>query len=98
VAVRDKGFVKIWYPDFTLPDYSAVIEYFGVAGDHAYDRQMEHKMQVYKQAGIEGIYLVESSFSGDWQEQIFERIKDSLERKTEKFNALRLSQYCASSP
>ncbi len=81
LAVRDKGLVKIWYPDFFLPGCCAVIEYFGVNGSGRYDRQLAHKVDVYKQAGIEGIFLVESSISGNWQKGILDRLEYSLEDK-----------------
>ncbi len=96
LAVRDGSLVKIWYPDFQLPDYGTIIEYFGVGGDAAYDGQMAHKIEVYKQAGIDCISMLESSFSGDWREQIFDRIKTALEEKVDKFNGVRLKQYSTS--
>jgi len=96
LAVRDNGLVKIWYPDFQLSDYGTIIEYFGVGGDAAYDGQMAHKIDVYKQAGIDCISMLESSFSGDWESQIFDRIKQSLESKIDKFNGMRLKQYSTS--
>lgn len=93
IAIKDNGLVKIWYPDFTLPDYSMIIEYFGVSGDTSYDRQLAHKIKTFKQAGVDGIYVVESSFSGDWQEQVLDKIKQSLEDKVDKLNTLRLNRY-----
>ena len=87
LAVRDRGLVKIWYPDFLLPAYSTIIEYFGVNGIAEYDRQTEHKIDVYKQAGIESIYLVESSMMGDWQKGILDRLEYSLEDRLSKLRA-----------
>ncbi len=81
LAVRDRGLVKIWYPDFFLPGFCTIIEYFGVNGSSEYDRQLAHKVDVYKQAGIEGIFLVESSMMGDWQKGILDRLEYSLEDK-----------------
>ena len=52
-----------------MPGYinsEALIEYFGMSSNPAYDQQMAHKIFTYKEAGIDGIYLTESSFSGDW--------------------------------
>lgn len=81
LAIKDKGQVRIWYPDFRLPKYGMIIEYFGVNGNAAYDEQIAHKIFTYKEAGVDGIYLLESSFSGNWQEQILEKIERSLEDK-----------------
>lgn len=36
LAVVDRGKVRIYYPDFRLPEYSLVVEYFGVNGDGSY--------------------------------------------------------------
>lgn len=84
LAIKDRGQVRIWYPDFRLPEYNMLIEYFGMNGNRAYDEQMAHKIFTYKEAGFDGIYLVESSMSGNWQEQILDGIKRSLEGKLNK--------------
>ncbi len=81
LAIVDRGKTKIWYPDFKLPEYDTIIEYFGVNGDQSYNSQMEHKLQAYRNAGINGVYLVESSLQGPWQELITERIEQVLEDK-----------------
>ncbi len=81
LAIKDHGQVRLWYPDFRLPRYGMIIEYFGMNGNAGYDEQTIHKIETYKKAGIDGIYLVESCFNGNWQEQILERIEQSLEGK-----------------
>jgi hypothetical protein len=48
VAVVDRGRTRLWYPDFYLPDYAVIIEYFGVNGDTSYDNRTKHKIEVYK--------------------------------------------------
>lgn len=89
LAIKDRGQVRIWYPDFRLSEYNTIIEYFGIKGNPAYDEQMAHKIETYKQAGIDGIYLLESSFSGGWQQWILDRIEQNLERKMHKINTCR---------
>jgi hypothetical protein len=84
LAIIDRGQTRIWYPDFKLPEYGMIIEYFGMNGNSAYNDQMAHKMKVYKEAGIDGIYLVESTMRGPWQEMITERIEQVLEGKLRK--------------
>ena len=56
-------------------------------GNREYDEQMARKIQAYKNACIEGIYLTESCLSGHWQEGILDRIERSLEVKSHKINA-----------
>lgn len=59
LAVVDQGKVWIWYPDFYLPEYGMILEYFGVNGDVTYDSRTEHKMRVYETTGVEGVFLNE---------------------------------------
>ena len=65
-AVVDRGKTRIWYPDFYPPGYGLIIEYFGVNGQKSYDNQVRHKMEVYHQNGLDGLFLTEASFRGDW--------------------------------
>lgn len=87
LAIKDREMVKIWYPDFRLPEYAMIIEYFGMNGNDSYREQMVHKMLTYEKAGVDGIYLMESSFQGDWQEQILETIERSLEDRLRKISS-----------
>ena len=93
LAIKDRDQVRIWYPDFRLPEYSMIIEYFGMNGDAAYNEQIAHKILTYKEAGIDGIYLLESSLLGNWQEQIIGRIEQSLESKLQKIASHRSGNY-----
>lgn len=93
LAIKDRDQVRIWYPDFRLPEYGMIIEYFGMNGNTAYDEQIAHKIFTYKEAGVDGIYLLESSLSGNWQEQILGRIEQSLEGKLRKIASHRSSCY-----
>lgn len=93
LAIKDRDQVRIWYPDFRLPEYGMIIEYFGMNGNTAYNEQIAHKIFTYKEAGVEGIYLLESSLSGNWQEQIIDRIEQSLEGKLRKITAHRSGCY-----
>lgn len=93
LALLDRDQVRIWYPDFRLPEYGLIIEYFGMNGSPAYDNQMLHKMATYKQAGIEGIYLLESSLAGNWQGYILDRIERNLEEKSRKFSLCKSGRY-----
>jgi hypothetical protein len=57
LAVVDQNKTRIWYPDFCLPEYGMILEYFGINGDAEYDRRTEHKMRVYETTGVEGVFL-----------------------------------------
>jgi len=90
LAVQDRGKTRIWYPDFKLPEYGMIMEYFGMNGDSSYNQQMAHKMKVYQDVGIDGIYLTELSLRGPWQEMVVERIEQSLEGKLRKIQRRRM--------
>lgn len=85
LAVIDHGKTKIWYPDFRLPEYGMIIEYFGINGKSSYNEQTKHKTQVYRQNGIEGLFLTEKSFKGDWPGQIMGRIEDILKCRIKRY-------------
>jgi len=85
-AVIDRGKPRLYYPDFTLPEYGIVIEYFGVNGQSDYDKRARHKMEVYKQAGIEGLFLTRDSLRGDWPGRIMGQIEDILKGRLDKFH------------
>ena len=59
-------------------------------GDSSYNQQMAHKMEVYIEAGINGIYLTESTMKGPWQEMVIERIEQTLEGKLRKIQRHRM--------
>ena len=85
LAVVDRGQVRIWYPDFRLSDYGMIMEYFGMNGNADYHKRAEHKMQVYRQNGIDGVFLAEASFCGDWPRRILGQIEGVLEQRLERF-------------
>jgi len=95
LAIRDRGQTRIWYPDFRLPTYGMILEYFGVNGDAAYKERMAHKIRTYQAEGIEGIYLSESSFSRDWQRHILERIELSAAGRLRQIRSVNQSMYAA---
>lgn len=85
LAVVDRGKTRIWYPDFYLSDYAIIVEYFGVNGNKGYKKRTEHKVDVYKKAGIEGLFLNESSLRGDWPNKIMGQIEDILKNRLNRF-------------
>ncbi len=53
-------------------------------GNSSYNDQMAYKIRAYNNAGVDGIYLVESTLRGPWQEMITGRIEQVLEGKLKK--------------
>ena len=85
LAVSDRERIRIWYPDFTLPEYGMIIEYFGMNDDPGYRRRAEHKMQVYRETGIEGVFLTEESLRGDWPAKVVGQIEGILRERMDRF-------------
>ena len=84
-AVVDRGKTRIWYPDFYLPEYGMIVEYFGVNGSKAYDDQTKHKMEVYDANGLDGLFLTEEAFKGDWPPRIIGQIECVLRDRLDRF-------------
>jgi hypothetical protein len=85
LAVIDRSKTKIWYPDFSLSNYGMIIEHFGMNDDPGYRKRSEHKMEVYRENGIEGVFLTEESFKGDWPARIIGQIEGILQRRLDRF-------------
>ena len=85
LAVVDRGKLRVYYPDFRLPEYGLIIEYFGLNGDAGYNERTRHKMEVYRDNGIEGLFLTENSLKGDWPTSILEQIEGVLRERLERF-------------
>jgi hypothetical protein len=85
LAVVDRSKTRIFYPDFSLSDYGMIIEYFGMNDDPGYRKRAEHKMQVYRENGIEGVFLTEESFRGDWPARIIGQIEGILQGRLDRF-------------
>jgi hypothetical protein len=89
MAVVDHGKTKIWHPDFYLSQYGMVVEYFGLNDNPDYRRRSEHKMEVYHQNGIQGVFLNEESLRGDWPARVLGQIEDILTERMDRFYSCR---------
>jgi hypothetical protein len=85
VAVIDRGQTRIWYPVFWLPQYGMIIEYFGMVGDAGCDQRAGHKIKVYHQTGIDGLFLTRDSLRGDWPARILGEIEGILQARLDLF-------------
>ena len=66
---------RIWYPDFYLPEFSAYIEYFGLAGKQNYDDGIKRKETLYSKAGLSVISVYPWTFTEKWQEYIMKELE-----------------------
>jgi hypothetical protein len=86
LALVDDGKLRIYYPDFRLPDYGGmIIEYFGVQGNPSYDEQTRHKTDLYRRAGIEAVLLNRDSLRSDWPARVIGRVEERLRNRLELF-------------
>jgi len=84
-AVVDRGKVRIYYPDFRLPEYGLILEYFGVNNNSDYDKRTKHKIEVYNQAGIDGLFLNRDSLRGEWPNKILGQVEGILKNRLDRF-------------
>ncbi len=85
LLVRVRGKPKIWHPDYYLPDYHHVIEYFGVVGDPGYDRLKRKKSTVYRRNRIPATFLEPGDMEGDWQKKLLDGIEDTLASRVDDY-------------
>lgn len=91
ILVRDRGKPKIWYPDFYLPDFHTIIEYFGVEGDPGYERIKRRKQTVYRKNRIPAIYMSPRDLELDWREELLSEIERILVGRISEFQKYRLA-------
>lgn len=91
LAVLDDGKVRIWYPDFQLPGYGVLIEYFGMNGSPEYDKGARKKQAVYEGNGLSVIILRPDALTGNWPDRILDRIEGVLEERLIQYREKRVT-------
>jgi len=85
LAVVDRGKVRVWYPDFFLPEYGLIIEYVGMRGDRAYEEGLKHKRRTYAEMSLNVLYVKPESFRGYWPTRVLAEIEEVLEQRLKQF-------------
>ena len=88
ILIKDRGYQRIYYPDFGLPKYDVFIEYFGIENNPVYDDRQRHKLKTFKENDIDVISVYPSTLKGNYQKYIlhgihqcvYDRLSD-LEKK-----------------
>ena len=75
VAVTQRDKVRIWYPDFHLPEYGVYIEYYGMVGNPDYDRGVTEKTAAYAASGLEVIPVHPHHLYRSWPEYLAREIQ-----------------------
>ena len=87
--------LRIWYPDYYLPEFGAYIEYYGLVGRQNYDEGIKRKETLYSKAGVEVIPVYPWIFGGNWQGYIMKE----LERITlSRYETLMAKTYWSQQP
>lgn len=76
--------LRIWYPDFWLPKYSIVIEYFGMTSPD-YLKGKKEKLEAYKQMDIDYISVYPKTIKGNLRAYLLINIKKLLNEKVRHF-------------
>ena len=88
LSVVDRGKVRVWYPDFWLPDYGIAIEYAGVTDSEDYTAGVAHKKEVFENAGVPCIYVDLEGLNGGWPKRLLAQIRDVLAKRLTEFDSL----------
>jgi hypothetical protein len=70
---------RIFYPDFYLPDFGILIEYYGVENNENYDKIRDDKKEAYSNTGMACIPL--HGLKENWQDYILKMIKTISKRR-----------------
>jgi len=82
---EDSEKLRIWYPDFWLPKYSIIIEYFGMINNKEYNKGKEAKIRAYKKLDIDYIPVYPKTVKGDLKSYLLIRIKSLINEKVRHF-------------
>ena len=65
LAVVERGKTRLWYPDFTLPEYGVIVEYAAYDGEQ-YEAALRYKEPVYEEFGVLAVFVYRDSLRGYW--------------------------------
>jgi hypothetical protein len=82
---NEKEKLSIWYPDFWLPNYSIIIEFWGMENNENYDKRKRKKLDAYKALDIDCISVKPSTIKGDLKSYLLIRISTFLNNKVRHF-------------
>ncbi len=83
IIIDDDNKIRVWYPDFWLPELSIVVEYFGMVNDEQYREQMKKKQDLFTKLDINFIGLDTNmvQLSKNWEKFIVMRIMEIMDSK-----------------
>jgi hypothetical protein len=88
IAVQDRqNKLRIWYPDFFLPEYGIYLEFNGFEGNPNYDNGIMLKNSAYKKNGIDIIGITPSMQNGQLENYIINQIYRIQKRRLANVNS-----------
>ena len=81
---NDSEKLRIWYPDFWLPKYSIVIEYFGM-NNPDYNQGKKEKLEAYRKLDIDYISVTPNAIQGKLKDYLLIKIKTLINNKLRHF-------------
>lgn len=83
IIIDDDNKIRVWYPDFWLPELSIVVEYFGMVNDEQYREQMKKKQDLYRKLDIDfiGVDTNMVQLDKNWEKFIIMRIMEIMDSK-----------------
>lgn len=81
----EQGKLRIWYPDFYLPEFKSYIEYYGMAGKPCYDQGIKQKESVYSKMGLDVVSVYPWMFKEDWKGYLMKGLKRNIDRQYRSF-------------
>ncbi|MDP2628773.1 MAG: hypothetical protein Q8P15_02665 [Nanoarchaeota archaeon] len=82
---NDTEKLRIWYPDFWLPKYSIIIEYFGMDDNPSYHKGKQAKWDAYKKLDMDCIPVYPKTIQGDLKSYLLINIKKLINEKVRHF-------------
>lgn len=81
--LRDKDKRYIWHPDFYLPRYQTIIEYFGIEQDPCYDQMIKRKKRIYAENCYNLIPVYPATLRTNYQAYIAKGIRSGITSRLE---------------
>lgn len=87
VLVEDGGMQRVWQPNFGLPRYAVYLEYFGIEGDPAYQKETLQKLEVYRRMDLAVVPVYPRMLRGDYRREIIGEIYKKVESRLSDLEA-----------
>jgi len=81
---------EIWNPDFLLPDFQTLIEFFGVKNKPDYETKTKQKLEIYAKNNERIIPLYSIDSKGEWKRKIVDYILNINNKEMDKRSNLKV--------